>query len=371
MPDATPAVRARLAEACLELLRIPSVTGQEAELSKHLRRWATSLKQLSRDDVMRHEHALILGQPDDERPCVALVGHLDTVPGHTTDPTPYQSNDRIVGLGASDMKGGLAVMQVLFETLDLGKLPFALMLVLYDREEGPYRDNGLQALLERFDVLGAIDLAICMEPTDNTLQVGCMGSLHARVTFKGQAAHSARPWQGENAIHKAGPLLSQLLHQKPRETLVDGLVFREAVSVTLARGGLSANTVPAELELNVNHRFAPTLPIAAAVDRAINEVKQLAAGAEVEIRDIAPPGPLPQGNPIVDHLRTLAHLSVEPKQAWTDVARLAAHGIDAVNFGPGATSQAHQRGEWVSHAALVSSYEILSQVLSVPLEGTV
>jgi succinyl-diaminopimelate desuccinylase len=243
------------------------------------------------------------------------------------------------------------------------------MLVLYDREEGPYRDNGLQPLLEQYEPLSSVDLAIAMEPTDNTLQLGCVGSVHARVTFKGKAAHSARPWQGENAIHKAGPMLVKLLGMQPRDVELGGLVFREAISATMARGGVATNTVPPELEININHRFAPVLPTEATVERAIREIRELAQGATVEITDIAPPGPVPVDNPVLEHIQSIAHLPVEPKQAWTDVARLAVFGVDGVNFGPGATAQAHQAGEWVSVDALVRSYDILRQVLTLPMEG--
>src|SRR5262249_39023130 len=125
-----------------------------------LERWALSQRQLGRDDVIRYKNALIIGHPDTRRPCVALVGHLDTVPGHAGDPAPRQDGDRIIGLGATDMKGSIAVMQALVETHTLEHLPFALMLVLYDREEGPYGDNGLQPLLDRYEILKGVDLAI-------------------------------------------------------------------------------------------------------------------------------------------------------------------------------------------------------------------
>jgi succinyl-diaminopimelate desuccinylase len=369
MPEATPAVRARIAQLGLELLRIPSVTGEEAEIASYVRKWALSQRQLGRDDVIKRNNSLVIGHPDSRRPCLALVGHLDTVPSAPGDPAPYVASDRLVGRGASDMKGAVAVMQALVETLDLSRLPFALVIVLYDREEGPYLTNGLQPLLDAYEPLSAIDLAIAMEPTDNTLQLGCVGSIHARVVFKGRAAHSARPWQGQNAIHMAGPLLVKLHERQPRDVEIHGLVFRESVSATMAKGGLASNTVPGEFELNLNYRFAPAAPAAAGVERVIRELKELATGAVVEITDISPAGPVPIDNPVLEHIQSIAHLKVEPKQAWTDVARLATHGIDAVNFGPGSTAQAHQAGEWVSLDALVKSYEILSDVLSLPMEG--
>jgi succinyl-diaminopimelate desuccinylase len=362
-----PRIRERLIEATLELVNIPSVTGDERELAHHLERWSLTLPHVSRDDIIRSGNNLVVGQPDGRRPCVALAGHLDTVPPHPSDPPPRVDGNRVYGRGASDMKGGLAVMQTLFENLDLDRLPFCLLLLLYDREEGPYQESGLGVLLEELDILQDIDLALALEPTDNTLQLGCLGALHARITFHGRAAHSARPWDGENAVHKAAPLLTRLQRLPPREADVAGLVFRETMSVTLANGGSTRNVIPDRFELNLNYRFAPGPDPHATTAAAIEMVKQMAPEAEVEIIDVAPPGPVPVDNPIVEHLRQHAQLPLAPKEAWTDVGRLATYGIDAINFGPGATSQAHQPGEWIETEALARAYELLQRVLCTPL----
>ena len=369
-------IRRRLTEACLELVAIPSVTGEEQEITASLERWALSHPTLTRDDVIRHGNALIIGQLHDHLPCIALVGHTDTVPPAPGYAGPTQSADgtKVVGLGASDMKGAIAVMQVLYEHLDIDSLPFSLLLVLYDREEGPYAQNGLQPLLESYDSLRDIDLAIAMEPTDNALQLGCVGSIQARVVFRGRAAHSARPWQGDNAIHRAGPFLTALASRPFREVEIEGLVFREAISATLARGGRARNVVPDLFELNVNFRFAPLGSPADAVERALAELREVAGGppgnGQVEVLDVAPPGSIPADNPILQHIQHVCELPVEPKQAWTDVARLSAHGIDAVNLGPGTPAQAHQAGEWIDIDAMVRCYEMLHRVLTTPMEGT-
>jgi len=365
--SSNPAIRQRLTENCLELVRIQSITGDERRLSRHLDRWATRVR--LRDDIIRAGEALIIGQPDGNRPCIALVGHMDTVPPAADDPAPHWDGVRVVGLGASDMKGSIAVMQVLFETLPLDALPFALVMVLYDREEGPYANNGLQPLLDNYELLRSVDLALVMEPTDNTLQLGCLGGLHATVAYHGKSAHSARPWQGDNAIHKAGPLLAQLTNKPWRQINVEGLLFQEAMAVTLAHGGRARNVVPDRFELNLNYRFAPGKDAQSAIDAAIAEVQRLVGDAEVEIHDVAPPGPVPIDNPVLDHMKATAALEIFPKQAWTDVARLAANGIDAVNFGPGSPAQAHQAREHIAVDAMVTAYEILSHVLSTPMDA--
>lgn len=359
-------IAGRLTELCAKLCAIPSETGHEGPIADYLHTWAKGLP--AGTPIWREGNNLVIGAPADGRPTVALVGHVDTVPANPAPMVaPKVEGNRLVALGASDMKGGLAVMQALFEDVSrAGLSSIAPMLVLYDKEEGPYANNGLEPVLQRHAPLQDIDMAIAMEPTDNALQLGCVGSIQATLTFKGQAAHSARPWQGENAIHKAGPVLAQLLRRGVKEEQVAGLTFREAVNVTLAHGGTARNVIPDTFVLNVNYRFAPKDN---ALEEALAELAALAPEAVLQVTDAAPHGPVPADNPLMHHLAALCQLQVQPKQAWTDVARLAAHGIDAVNFGPGATAQAHQVGEWIEISAMVQSYEHLSTFFGAPFGG--
>ncbi|MCK5689557.1 succinyl-diaminopimelate desuccinylase, partial [Myxococcota bacterium] len=298
---------------------------------------------------------------------IALVGHLDTVPPEK-DARVFRDNDRVTGRGTTDMKSGLAVMQVLVQELDLTELPYSLVLIFYDREEGPYADNGLQPLLDKYEWLQTIDLAIVLEPTDNRIELGCLGTLHACVRFKGKSAHSTRPWQGENAIHKAAPFLTALNQRDPENVHVGGLTFTEAMSVTQAKGGAARNVVPDLFELNLNYRFAPAEDPREAMDQAQQTVRKLAKGAEVEFTDLAPPGIVPVDNPILNRFMKHPNIKIAPKQAWTDVARLALHNIDAVNFGPGHGSQAHQDGEYVEINSMLLAYERLLALLTTPLD---
>jgi succinyl-diaminopimelate desuccinylase len=83
----------------------------------------------------------------------------------------------------------------------------------------------------------------------------------------------------------------------------------------------------------------------------------------VALTDRSPACPAYGDHPLVARLLERTGVAAEPKQAWTDVARLAVHGVPAVNLGPGATAQAHQRGEWVEVAALARGYRLLEKFL--------
>ncbi|HEY5147406.1 MAG TPA: succinyl-diaminopimelate desuccinylase, partial [Polyangiaceae bacterium] len=269
--------------------------------------------------------------------------------------------DRLFGSGAADMKSGLAVMIMLAETLRLSALGCRLTLVFYAREEGPFAENELGPVLAQDPELAGVDLAVCMEPSDNKLHLGCVGSIHATVTFRGRTAHSARPWEGDNAVTQAGTFLAELRTLQPRESLIEGLTYRTVTTVTQARdGGRGRNVVPDLFVLNLNRRFAPDI----ALEDARQDLVSLIAGrADIEFTDLSPAARPSAEHPLVRSLVAAGVRAVEPKQAWTDVARFAAHGVAAVNFGPGENAQAHQKNESTSLALLHEGYAITSRWL--------
>lgn len=345
------------------LCAISSPTGHEDEIVGWIAGWlaATPLT------VERVGRTLLARGPQRGRPLVLLLGHTDTVraqpgqePGEDGRCPVSVRDGRLTGLGASDMKAGVAVMMALSADLDLAALPFDLGLVLYDAEEGPFLDSGLGPALEAAPWLRTAALAFCLEPSDNQVQVGCMGALHARVRFTGKAAHSARPWEGENAIHKAGPLLARLHAQPSRDVTIGGLPWREVTSATIATGGAQRNRVPDLFEVNLNHRFAPDRTIA----QAVADVRSLVGeGAEIAFVDLCPAGQVVTDNALLQRFLQLSGCTVTAKQAWTDVARLTEAGIPAVNCGPGNSGQAHQRGEWVDLAGVRAGYAMFRRFL--------
>jgi succinyl-diaminopimelate desuccinylase len=346
----------RLVETLLWLCSVPSPTGEERALCD-----ALELRLSGRAPLERIGDSLVYSvRRGTGGPRVALAGHLDVVRTEHDGP-PRIEGDKLYAPGAADMKSGLAAMLELVESGFAAQAAVDLTLIFYAREEGPYADNELGPVLEQLPELGRVDLAVCLEPSDNKLQLGATGSLHAEVTFVGRTSHSARPWQGENAIQKAGPFLTDLAGRAPRESIIDGFPYRTVTSATLAEGGRGRNIIPDRFKLNVNHRFAPDTTL----EQAKQEVEALVGGrAEVRFTDLSPAAPPFAEHPLVRALRESGTLAVEPKQAWTDVARFAALGVPAVNFGPGEQAQAHQKNEWTSLAKLEAGYAILTRFLT-------
>lgn len=347
-----------LDDALLWLCSIASPIGEERALCDAVQARVAKLALAS--PVRRYGDSIVVPVTRGRAgPHVALVGHLDTV---RTESGPARiDGGRCYGAGASDMKSGLAVMIVLAETQCAAALRCNLTLVLYAREEGPFAENELGPVLEADRELGRVDLAVCMEPSDNKLHLGCVGSIHATVTFLGRTAHSARPWEGENAITKASSFLAELGAMQPVESVIDGLTYRSITTVTQARdGGRGRNVVPDRFVLNVNHRFAPDRTL----DAATAHVRTLVGDrAHVDFVDQSPAAPPRASHPLVQALLASGVRGVEPKQAWTDVARFAARGLSAVNFGPGENAQAHQKNESTSLALVHDGYAIMSRWL--------
>jgi len=341
-----------------QLVEIPSIIGQEKEIADYTEKFLK--KFYPKNQIVRYNNSLIaFDKPDKDKKTIALIGHLDTVPG-INEYTGKIIDGKLYGLGASDMKGGLAVMMGLIEHFHDKEKKYNTIYVFYEKEEGPYVENGLEPLLKEFDIIQKADLAFALEPTDNKVQVGCLGTMHASIIFEGKRAHSARPWQGENAIHKAANFLKRLADFGYREYEIDGMKYIEVLNATMVEFSGGRNIIPDKFVINVNYRFSPTKTIEEAKKDIINLVK---GEAKVEFTDLCPSGAVCLSNPILSDLINQYNLEVEAKQAWTDVARLSLYGIDAVNFGPGNTDQAHKKNEYIELKNLEKNYNIFKGFL--------
>ena len=360
------AIAERLAARTEALVRIPSESRHEEAILAEIRRHLPSAYRVVDD----HDSVLLaLPERRPGAPMVLLAGHVDTVPIGGSAPG-RREGETLHGRGAADMKSGVTVMEEVAQAvasaewvsdLDVG-------LLFFGREELPFAESALVPLFDRRPEIADCALAIVMEPTTNRLELGCLGNLNATVVFEGEAAHTARPWLGRNAIHAAIAALAPVTDLPVRDVEVDGMTYREVASVTTIQGGVATNIVPDRTIAHVNFRYAPTHTPAEA-DRRLRELLGHAS-ATVEIAGNAPPGPVPQGNPLVERLRAAGDLAVGPKQAWTPVAEFGSVGIDAVNFGPGDPQYAHRDDERVEVASLDRSYEVLRAFLEVTPRGT-
>jgi succinyl-diaminopimelate desuccinylase len=346
-------VAVRLADLTLSLVNVPSPSREESRLLHHVAEGAPLPL------VYRTDEALLYATERTGRPLVLLAGHLDTVPSQ--DNIPGRIEDGwVIGLGASDMKGGLAVMIELARwAADRRDLTCDLAFLFFVREELPNEESALPRVFAEAPLVLDSDLVVMLEPTDNAIHAGCLGNLNATVVFRGESAHSARPWQGVNAIDVAVEGLRPVVSSAPLEVEVGGLSFVEVLSATRISGGIADNVIPDSVEVHLNYRYAPSRTREEAEERLRDLV-----GFEVEVISNSPPAAVATDSPLVGRLRRAGALEVEPKQAWTPVAEFAEQGLDAVNFGPGATRYAHRRDERVAIAELERTLDALRRFAS-------
>ena len=354
---------ADIVELTAAIVDIESVSGNERALADAveaaLREHAPHLEVLrDGDTVIARTHRGL-----DRR--VLLAGHLDTVPLAGNLPSTRRLRDgreELVGRGTCDMKGGVAVLLKLAVEADAA--PVDLTWIFYDHEEVAAADNALTRIAaERPELLEA-DFAILGEPTSAGVEGGCKGTMKLEVTARGIAAHSARDWVGDNAIHRLAPVLERLAAYRARRAVIDGLEYRECLNVVGISGGIAGNVIPDAATALLNYRFAPDTSI----EQAEAHVREVLAGLDLEIvvTDAAG-GALPglDDDAARSFLAALGQdVPLAAKQGWTDVARFSALGTPAVNFGPGDPLLAHTDDEHVPLADLEAALAGLRRFLT-------
>jgi len=338
------------------LCDIESVSGNEQQIADAIE---AVLRPLSHLDVIRDGHTIVARTNLGRSERIVLAGHIDTVP--LTDPPNLpvrREGDKLVGRGTCDMKGGVAVQLRLASALC--EPTRDITFVFYDSEEVEGERNGLARVGRHSPELLQADFAVLLEPTDGSVEGGCNGTLRVDVTAKGKAAHSARPWNGHNAIHEGATILGRLVAYEAQTIEVDGLDYRESLNAVGIRGGTAGNIIPDECVVTVNYRFAPNMSGA----EALTHVRELFKGYAVELKEMAEgarPGlHLPAAKAFVEALAVPVHA----KEGWTDVARFSELSIPAVNFGPGDPNWAHHDHEFCLVQQLVDAEAALLRWLA-------
>ena len=344
-----------LLDLAAELVDVPSESHEEGPLAdlfeKRLRDASLLVVDRIGDNVVArsdlgHKHRIV------------IAGHLDTVPANGNQHARIEG-DRLFGLGACDMKGGLAAQLATAIAIDKPKVDVTF--VFYSGEEVAAKYNGLKQLFETHPKLVDGDVALLGEPTSAAIEAGCQGTLRVKALFEGQRAHTARPWKGRNAIHRLGPVLQTLEQYEGRRPVVDGCEYREAMQAVYVEAGVAGNVVPDAANLTVNYRYAPDRTpeqAEAHVAEVLGEYDQLI------VDDHALPAMPALTHPLLRQLISRNNLEVRAKLGWTDVARFAVNGIPASNFGSGDASIAHTQGEFVERHEIELVHSALMDLLN-------
>ena len=361
-----------------QMIDIPSVSGQEGPLADAVEAALRSagFGSVPALEILRDGDAVCartrLGLPQR----VVLAGHLDTVPIADNVPGRTEIRDGVEvvwGRGSVDMLGGCAAALAL--ACEAGPLIAAgahaaltadVTWIFYDHEEVASHLNGLGRVERNHPQWLAGDLALLGEPTAAHVEGGCNGTLRVIARFPGRAAHSARAWMGVNAIHAMAPVIERIADYGNPVELVDGLEFRESLSVVRVEGGIANNVIPEAASMTVNYRFAPSKR---AYD-ALAWVRSLfeGTGATIEVDDLCEGARPGADSPVAERFLTVARriaaeqgteLRLSAKVGWTDVARFTQVGVPAMNFGPGDPLLAHTRDEHAPVSDIVRVHDTL------------
>jgi succinyl-diaminopimelate desuccinylase len=344
-----------------DLVAVPSVSLDESALADRVESILRTQPALSVDrigaNVVARTH---LGR----RTRVVVAGHLDTVPAND-NAVPRVEGDTLWGLGSADMKGGLAIMLGL--AMSLPEPAVDVTYVFYAGEEIAREHNGLLTIEAAAPDLLKGDAAVLGEPTSALVEAGCQGVIRMDLELGGTRAHTARPWMGVNAIHRLAPILDGISAYQPREPVIDGCRYREAVQCVAVTGGVAGNVVPDRATLVINHRFAPDRDAGGAgawLRSWLEPLIDSTRGDYLSIVEAQPAAAPSLGHPVLKALIAATGAAPKPKLGWTDVAFFAERGIPAINFGPGDPELAHTAGERLEREPLDRAYLTLYRLLS-------
>ncbi len=343
-----------------ELIGIPSVSHGEAALADRIEEELRARPGL---EVERIGDSVVARTALGQSRRLLLAGHLDTVP--PSGPAGARiEGDAVSGLGAVDMKGGLAVLLDLARSVPEPAVDVTYL--FYACEEVERHHNALGRLaLDRPELLAA-DAAVLGEPTGGRVEAGCQGTMRATVSKGGRRAHTARPWTGRNAVHRLLPVLEALDRYQPRAVVIDGCEYTEQLQAVRIEGGVAGNVVPDSASCTVNYRFAPDRTPAQAeaeLGRLLDVGPDPAEGDSLTVVDVAAGAPPSLDHPLLAALVAATGSAPRAKLGWTDVATFWAAGIPATNFGPGDPLLSHTPDEVVTRAELEAVRAVLAGVL--------
>lgn len=345
-------------EIARTICNIESVSGNERAIADVIE---AALRKADHLEVIRDGDAIIARTNLGRAKRVVIAGHIDTVPVANNLPVEWRTidgKDVLWGRGTVDMKAGAAVQLKL--AAELAEPNVDVTWVFYDHEEVEAELNGLGRIARNRPELLESSFAVLCEPSNAQVEGGCNGTMRVEVKTRGVKAHSARPWMGENAVHKAGEILHKLAQNQTDEVEVDGLVYRESLNAVLISGGIASNVIPDETVITVNYRFAPSK----SAEQAYAYLREFFEGFDLTLIDSAEGARPGLDRPEAAAFVAATGSTAKPKYGWTDVARFSALGIPAVNFGPGDPNKAHADDENVPVEQIQSCEQALRQWLT-------
>jgi len=281
---------------------------------------------------------------------LAFAAHLDTVPAGddwTREDGEVEAG-RVYGLGAADMKGGMAAMLIAARVLKEEGLPFSL-LITTDEEE---LMTGAEFLAKRPEVRRASGILVG-EPTDLRVAWKEKGISRLTLTAHGVAAHASMPWNGDNAIMRMASLLDKL---DPMLKVPEGPTDDLTLVVSTIRGGTRNNIVPDRCDAQLNARFPYPLTAKEVRERIMRTL-------EGESYDIIMQYELPAfetspDTPLIRELLDAGADGIFAVPYATEAAVYSTVNPLVAVCGPGSPNMAHSKDEYVERWQLERAFRL-------------
>jgi acetylornithine deacetylase len=319
-----------------ELVDIPSVTGEEFEIGNSLGELLNRLGYHVELQDIASERANIIATTE-APPRIVLSTHMDTVPPFISS---REDDEFIYGRGACDAKGIIAAQIAAAEILRAADVNEIGLLFTVDEEvtsAGAKVANGHPAA-------AACEYLVNGEPTDNRLAVGTKGSLQAKISTEGRAAHSAYPEQGDSAIEK---LLDVLQDLRSTAWPADEKFGETTCNIGLISGGTRANVIPDHAQATVQLRLAES---AVAIQELLG--KKIDGRGSLEYTSVHDP----------IHLLTVDGFEIMLARFTTDIPYLSNWGTPLL-IGPGSILVAHTEHERIAKTELSKAVQIYADLV--------
>jgi acetylornithine deacetylase/succinyl-diaminopimelate desuccinylase-like protein len=356
----------RLVTTLQDLIRIPSITTQEHEIASFVREEMEALGHtVYMDEEVDNVYVEIEGS--DNGKTLMLNSHLDTVPAMGYEGDPYagiKDGDKIIGLGASDCKAGVASMMEIARTIDEKKINGKLVLAFTVAEEavleGTRLPKGSMYAAEKFKADGCIILEPTLYEGKPRISAGCRGRMILDLAVKGKSTHSSRPHTGKNAIEEAVRLVNKL----KEHDLLSGNYFGKELPETLSIVKINSdspatNIIPSLCTLTVDYRTLPGRK--EVVDKITKAIGDSEVDTEVKIPYFFPGYFLGEENPFTDSFQTeVSKVFENPVETQVALGRADTeyfyrNGIPALEFGPGENHQCHKPEEYALISGMVKA----------------
>lgn len=329
--------RMNLFDLTVELMKIPSISGDEQRVGDFLGEYLKSNGWTVQMQEVEGNRRNVIAWASSGEPEIFLSTHMDTVPPFIA---PSVTDDKIFGRGSCDAKGIIAAEITAAENLRRQGINNIGLLFTIDEEQG---STGARAAND-LEIARKCKYLINGEPTDNELAIGSKGSLRVFLRANGKAAHSAYPETGESAIEK---LLDVLTDVRKLDLPTDELFGATTMNIGTINGGLKTNVVPPHAEAGLHFRV---------VDDAV-AVKQMLENAvdnrvEIDYASLALPV----------KMLSIEGFTQKVVRFTTDIPHLTNWGTPLL-LGAGSILDAHTSGEFVAKKDLEKSVELYENLV--------